>query len=490
MGTFQRCIVTGWAIAVAWACQPGDQFVSAPAFTRSAISVNAPAPPNPHSIEGYSDSLSVFPGDIIEFKVHAPNYRFNIEFSRYSRLGSPELLLTATDIPGIPQDYSDDAYKDGAQWSTSYSLAVPGDWKSGLYNARLFDGTASFDLLFMVKAVPGYESNIALVASTNTWQAYNDWGGASFYRCGIPVCSGGTYSTLVTLDRPNPGAASSMHLAAGERFIIDWLEANGYSYSLLSDSDLHGDPAALQPYGTVIISTHSEYWSQQMYDALQSFHNAGGNILYLSGNGIYWKVTFQGRQMEVRKDGGLHEHTGERGGLWRNLGRPEAALLGVRYDGRGYPNCGPYVVRPGQGSHWILAETGLQDGDSFGSSGLNTATCASGAASGWEMDGTDATYRPPGLVVVAEGLVDGGAGADMTYYEGATQTPHGGVFSVGSITFGGSLAVDSSLSRIIGNVLSHYGSEAAKVESDELRGVVQAGTDRITSFGLREGRAQ
>ena len=87
---------------------------------------------------------------------------------------------------------------------------------------------------------------------------------------------------------------------------------------------------------------------------------------------------------------------------------------------------------------------------------MNTATCASGAASGWEQDGIDATYRPPGLVFLAEGLVDGGAGADMTYYETTTDPPSGGVFSAGSITFGGSLAIDSSLSQIITNVLTHY----------------------------------
>ena len=444
-----------FVLAVVAGCQPNDSFsVNRPRLSATAAAIV----PNPHSIEGYADAVSVYPGCTIEFKVHAPNNHFSIDFSRYGRLGAPELLLTVSDLPGGPQDYPEDAYKNGAQWCTSYRLEVPSEWPSGLYDARLYDGAASFDLLFVVKSPPGAEASIALFSSTNTWQAYNDWGGASFYRCFIPECSGGTYSTLVTLDRPNPGASGSLHLAAGERFILGWLEDNHYPYSMLTDSDLHQDPSALQPFNTVIVNTHSEYWSKEMYDALQGFHDAGGNILYLSGNGIYWKVTFQGRQMEVRKDGGIHEHTGERGGLWRNLERPEAALLGVRYDGRHYPNCGPYLVRPGFASHWIFAGTGLQDGDAFGASGLNRATCPSGAASGWEMDGVDPTFRPPGLQVIAEGLVDGGAGADMTYYEASDQAPYGAVFSVGSITFGGSLAVDADLSQVITNVLAHYGN--------------------------------
>ncbi|MBI1745148.1 MAG: hypothetical protein HYR55_01000 [Acidobacteria bacterium] len=412
--------------------------------------------PNPHNIEGYADPISVTAGSSIEFKIHAPNNPFSIDFSRYGAGGVLEPLLTVADLTGISQDYSEDAYKNGADWSTTYTLAVPIDWSSGLYSARLYDRAASFNLPFVVKAPPGRAASLALFASSNTWQAYNDWGGASFYRCAIPVCSGGTYSTLVSLDRPNPAAAGSMHLAAGERFIVGWLEETGHPYSMLSDSDLHDDPNALDDFSTVIISTHSEYWSGDMYDALQTFHDRGGNILYLSGNGIYWKVTLQAHQLEVQKGGGIHEHTGERGGLWRALSRPEAALLGVRYDGRAYPKCGPYIVQPGAAAHWIFAGTGLQVGDAFGETGLNTATCVSGAASGWEMDGVDATYRPPGLTLLAEGLVDGTAGADMTYYEIAAAPPYGGVFSAGSITFGGSLAIDANLTQIVENVLAHF----------------------------------
>jgi hypothetical protein len=447
-----------WILAVAVACgSPANQ---APfSENQSLLSGDSlELVHNPHRIEGYTDAVSVLPGATLLFKVHAPNNHFNIDFSRYGAFGEPQLLLTVTDLPGAPQDYDLDAYKNGAGWCTSYSFDVPPEWPSGLYNARLYDGVGSFNLIFVIRAAPGSEASIALFSSTNTWQAYNDWGGASFYRCFISDCSGGTYSTLVTLDRPNPGVSGSMHLVAGERFILGWLEANGYPYSMLSDSDLDSDPNALQPFTTAILNTHTEYWSREMYDALQAFHDRGGNILYLSGNGIYWKVTFAGRQMEVRKDGGIHWQTGERGGLWRNLGLPEAALLGVRYDARHYPNCGPYVVRPGFASDWIFADTGLQDGDSFGASGLNTATCASGAASGWEMDGVDAVHRPPGLRWLAEGLVDGGAGADITYYEISDQPPHGGVFSVGSITFGGSLAIDPTVSQIVANVLARYGN--------------------------------
>ena len=135
--------------------------------------------------------------------------------------------------------------------------------------------------------------------------------------------------------------------------------------------------------------------------------------------------------------------------------------------------------------HPFFRMTGLRAGDAFGEVSLNTAGCslttglptidincgptgsgsiANSAASGWEVDtssGPGSRGTPPdcatGAVRVpssARGLPSGhqvlarasnwpesgqGTGAEMVYYE----HPGGGfVFSVGSITFGGSLVVD------------------------------------------------
>ncbi len=98
----------------------------------------------------------------------------------------------------------------------------------------------------------------------------------------------------------------------------------------------------------------------------------------------------------------------------------------------------------------MFADTGLEDGSRFGSSGLNTGGGRfNGMASGWEVDTSSgpgavgmgcsghtaapASSLPPGLVILATA---GTPGAEMTFY----QHPGGGsVFSAGSLTFGGSL---------------------------------------------------
>jgi hypothetical protein len=59
------------------------------------------------------------------------------------------------------------------------------------------------------------------------------------------------------------------------------------------------------------------------------------------------------------------------------------------------------------------------------------------------------------LETLATGVFDGtGPGADMIYYE---HSGGGFVFSVGSLTFGGSLVVDAIIQQLMHNVLSRAG---------------------------------
>ena len=69
---------------------------------------------------------------------------------------------------------------------------------------------------------------------------------------------------------------------------------------MLAVRDLHEIPGVLSGYAALIMSTHPEYWSTEMYDALEKYLGEEGNLVYLGGNGIYWRVTIDGREIEVR----------------------------------------------------------------------------------------------------------------------------------------------------------------------------------------------
>jgi hypothetical protein len=73
-----------------------------------------------------------------------------------------------------------------------------------------------------------------------------------------------------------------------------------------------------------------------------------------------------------------------------------------------------------------------------------------GGASGVEVDRQDFSNSPPGLEILAEGT-NPDTSAQMTYYD---HHPGGGfLFSVGSISFGGSLVQDTNLQIIVRNAL-------------------------------------
>lgn len=411
---------------------------------------------NTHSIEGYSDKQSVVAGEVLNLYVHAPLRLFSITVIRHGATADP--LFSCNGISGIAQDYSADAYEKGAGWALSYALAINPAWKSGLYTARLGDaGGLSFDITFIVKAaVTDTAASLAVLASTNTWQAYNAWGGASAYRYDIKDGLEKTYAFIVHALRPNPAAAldgDTGHLANAEKHLLAWLDQNNQSYHLFCDRDLHDSPDLLTQFGTLIINTHSEYWTREMYEGVERFLDRGGNLVYLSGNGLFWKMVIRGDQYESRVDHSRHTLVDEAGGRWRDFGRPETRVTGIRFTRAGYKSpASPYkVISP---SHWVFEGTGLKRGDLIGAAGLNC-----GGASGWELDKIDPESRPASLVHLAKGTNRRWSGADMTCF---THPGGGSVFSVGSVTFGGSLAVDPVLSHILRNVLHRFAGGHAR----------------------------
>ena len=141
-------------------------------------------------------------------------------------------------------------------------------------------------------------------------------------------------------------------------------------------------------------------------------------LAFLSANNFFWEV--------LRERGTLR-----RTRLWRESGRPEAALIGVQYrgndDGRVQR---PFLVKGAAAAPWLFEGTELTDGALFGQEL---------GGYGIEIDGLTKD-SPPGTVVLAEipDLYGPGFTAQMAYYE----TPAGAkVFAAGVLDFGGSATI-------------------------------------------------
>ena len=132
---------------------------------------------------------------------------------------------------------------------------------------------------------------------------------------------------------------------------------------------------------------------------------------------------------------------------WRDLGRPEAALIGVQYraNDRGERK-GPFVVRHAAAAPWLFAGTGLVDGSRF------TGYGSPEGRFGIEIDAT-APSSPQGTRVLAEipNIYGAGLTAQMTYYETSAGAK---VFAAGAFTLGGAASWEP-VTRLLDNLWRH-----------------------------------
>ena len=292
-----------------------------------------------------------------------------------------------------------------------------GNWPSGVYFVRLQtdDGRVGF-APFVLRPKKLGTSRVAFVVPTNTWQAYNfrdadgDGWGDTWYQGG---------SRPVRLDRSFMKRGVPPRFKYHDRSWLTWLYQTGKQVDYVSDDDLERLPGGArlrELYDLVVFPGHSEYMTRHAFDTVVRYRDLGGNLMFLTANNFFWCVRKRGKAMRRYK-------------LFRDIGRPEATLMGTQYRANDDGSIQrPFAVRNAAATPWLWEGTGLSDGATFGEfvGGFGT-----------EVDGTTRD-SPPGTIVVAE-MVDifgPGITAQMTYYE----TEAGArVFAAGALDFGGSV---------------------------------------------------
>ena len=428
---------------------------------------------------------------------------------------------------------------DDCRWPATHAVTLPEGLKSDAYALLLQAGAAQENIPFFVVPPKGQATaKIAVLVSTYTYTVYgnharpewmNDpawraalvaqnqaWGayphnpgehrdyGLSTYNhhtdgSGIALVSWrrpmlNLRVGYVTYPYPDIRGSGLRHYPADSHLLL-WLAHMGHAFDLITDDELHHEGAALLAnYKTVVTGSHPEYHTPQMLDALQAYRDTGGKLVYLGGNGFYWKIALDPARdgvIEIRRgEGGIrawaaepgeyhNQFDAQYGGLWRRNARPPQKLVGVGFTAQGNFVGSHYRVDPAARSNpqvsWIF------DGvtaDTVGGEGFS----GHGAA-GFELDRVDKRLgSPENAVVVARSenhppdapwmlvpeeqlthitTIPGQPHkalirADMTWFD----CPGGGaVFAVGSITFCGSLPVkqcDNDISRILDNVLRRF----------------------------------
>ncbi|WP_051237020.1 N,N-dimethylformamidase beta subunit family domain-containing protein [Ottowia thiooxydans] len=433
-------------------------------------------------------------------------------------------------------------------WEPTHVFHIPENARSGLYVARfeyaLNGKPARYDVTFVVKRNRQAPApKLLVLCATNSWLAYAATPFAASYlqpatwprRCtGLPnshplapqqcVYSyhhGGqpTYYAGTRMPRPHtapyekydPAGSGFAQWTRLERELHTWLDSHDYEYDLIADIDLHRSPSLLNEYSAVIINGHSEYWSEPARNGLEKYLDLGGHAIVLSGNSMYWRVSFDesGHVMEQRKtrtvhDGSeedgedvmapagphgeqYHSQDGRRGGLWRFAGRPSTEAIGLETAGWGFAEAQDFgVYKVGDVSHALFNTpfaTELKNGDTFGHGPDGSLP----RAIGHEWDLTTATLMrmtphiphdadvpepQKGITVIAQGVRDspGKMDAYLGYFETPTKSldglscemivwdrPAGGrVFNAGAVGASWVLGVDEKMGRLLANVLNAF----------------------------------
>jgi hypothetical protein len=301
--------------------------------------------------------------------------------------------------------------------SRPHSLRVylPGRLESGLYFVRLTagDGRVGF-APFVLRPRRLGTAPVAIVLPTSTWEAYNfnDIDGNGWGDTWYAGPKAAPATLRVRFGRPFLDRGVPYHFRNYDLDFLHWLFWRKHDVEYLADSDLDRFVSGRQlrrVYRLLVFPGHTEYVTTGVYRNVRGFRDAGGNLMFLSANNFYWRILRRGRTIV-------------RAGRWRDLGRPEAAMIGVQFlvnDGGQHQR--PFVVRRAGAAPWLFKDTGVHNGSRIGRFGI-------------EIDGR-ASVSPPSTHVIAEipHLIEGKT-AQMTYY----QTRRGAkVFAFGAFSMAG-----------------------------------------------------
>ena len=199
-----------------------------------------------------------------------------------------EVWRSPAPVTGAYHEPPADADAHGCGWPVGLEVPVGDDWRSGFHLVTLTahgarSGRDVAHAGFVVRPSAPTGSPL-LVLATNTWNAYNNWGGRSLYTGGSQVSFRRPFARGL-LCRPEverddrkarpvrwdeepdadgfvyqayrnehgyPAAIGSSGWFTFERRFVEWAEAEGRTFDYAVSSDLDADPTALDGYDRAI----------------------------------------------------------------------------------------------------------------------------------------------------------------------------------------------------------------------------------------------
>ncbi|MEM9200561.1 MAG: N,N-dimethylformamidase beta subunit family domain-containing protein [Actinomycetota bacterium] len=383
--------------------------------------------------EGYCTPLSAEAGSTIGLRAASRAGRFAVDVRRW---GSPDAAWTS-DVDAVDHPVPDSAWAVGCDWPVAVEIPTGPSWQSGMYEVTMrafgVDGERATSQAFFVlrPAATGPKATAVLHLATNTYNAYNQWGGKCCYSGATHVSferplergylrrsadASGFDGRITDLDgdpthqrlvdywyaHDLPSWTNSGGWWNWERRFVEWAEREGFVFDVVIDADLERN-GVLDDYDVLLTVGHNEYWTRGMRDAADAFVEQGGRWAIFSGNTSFWQVRYdQPGQMTAYK-GRAHLHDPVAGtarhdeltSFWSDpsIAHPETSTIGLTFTRGGYHRVG-HAVADGTGAyevhapdHWVFEGTGLGAGEQLGVGSYAVGYEVDGVALDW-VDGT------------------------------------------------------------------------------------------------------
>jgi len=142
------------------------------------------------TVHGYCWPQSAAAGESVALPLSSPQgLPVSVEVAR---VGAERTVVFSEDA--VPADFHEtppNASSEGCGWPAAVTIDVDESWRSGYYEVVLtvdVDGRKrQSHAFFVVRPTLGATTSTLLALSTNTWNAYNDFGGPNLYTGGTQV---------------------------------------------------------------------------------------------------------------------------------------------------------------------------------------------------------------------------------------------------------------------------------------------------------------
>ncbi|MDR7073195.1 N,N-dimethylformamidase beta subunit family domain-containing protein [Fictibacillus barbaricus] len=324
--------------------------------------------PSGTALQGFASATSVFPGDKLNLYIHSVEpYKIQVFRMGYYEGEGAKLVDTISNLQPKKQSFAADPSTMKANWSPAVSLKIKDSWQSGVYLGKLTNSSQKESYITFVVKDKLPQASIGVMIATNTYQAYNNWGGKSLYGYNS---TNSDAAVNLSFDRPYNNGRGSGEFFAYEYNMIRWMEKQGYEMTYFTDTDIDNGLLSNLNSKLLLIPGHAEYWTKAMRDSIQYETKNRMNLAVFNANIAYWQVRLQqkdrlmiGYKYRANEDPYMKTTPLEVTTKFRDnpVNRPEKEVLGLMYSGIPEQKQQPLVIS--NPAHWLYNGTGLKKGD-------------------------------------------------------------------------------------------------------------------------------